>query len=642
MENRFGIKDLFLFLVLIALLISVWLAMKQNDRQWDELRIIRNRVEGQANDLRTIQDALRQGVAVANPNSTTAPIVADAQNDPFSRLRVAQQLPDYARGGWLVDAFGNSVGKLTPLVSSDAYASTVQGYVLESLATRDPDTLEWKPLLSEKWTINDTSAARDAAIQKLKEAGKSDADIAKDTSVPAALSITFKMRPGLRFSDGVPLTADDVFFSYTFVMDPAINSPRDKAFYSRITKVEKTGPDQVTFTYTEPYFEAFDLAAGMSILPKHFYGSFKPEEFNQSVGLLLGSGPYRLQDPKSWKPGTLIQLVRNDRYWGVQPAFDRLVWREISNDVAHLAAFRNGDIDLFGATPEQYREMSADQGLLARTQHFEYQSPVGGYRYIAWNERRDGKPTAFADVRVRQAMTMLLDRKRMIQEIMLGYAVEATGPFNPLSKQSSPEVKPWPYDVAKAKELLKAAGFEDRNGDGVIESADGKPFEFKLTYPSGSANYEKMVLFMKDAYARAGIVLKPDPLDWSVLVERLNNKNFEAVSLGWTAGIENDIYQMFHSSQMVAEGDDFMSYKNPKLDQIIDQARRTIDEKERMPLWREAHRILHEDQPYTFLSFGKSLVFLDKSIQNAKITKRMGLNDRTEWFVPAGKQRQAQ
>src|SRR5690606_34526623 len=101
------------------------------------------------------------------------------------------------------------------------------------------------------------------------------------------------------------------------------------------------------------------------------------------------------------------------------------------------------------------------------------------------------------------------------------------------------------------------------------------------------------------------------PLEWSVFTERLNNKDFQAITLAWSAGIETDIYQMFHSSQMIEGGDNFMSYKNPELDRVIEQARTTIDEDERLPLWKQAHRILHEDQPYTFLFFPNSLRFVN-------------------------------
>lgn len=644
MENRFGVKDFFLFLIITALLVSVWIGMKQYDRQWTELQSIRSRLDSQATDLRDIQSTLSRGVRTANPNatsSTTQPTTSafgDPADDPFSRLLEARKMQGFAMGDWLVDAFGSTVGNLTPLLSSDAYAGQVQGYVFESLIDRDPATLEWKPLLAQSWQIVDRVKEFQSAVDKLKADGKTSEEIAKDASVPDALEIKFKMRPGVQFSDGQPLTADDVIFTFNFIMDPKINSPREKAYYSRIREVKKTAPDEVTFYFREPYFEAFSLAGGLQVMPRHFYGTYTAENFNNSVGLLMGSGPYRLRDSKNWKPGTLIELVRNERYWGVQPAFDRFVFKEITNDVARQLAFRNGDIDLFGAFPEQYRQMIADAPLVERTQHYDYQSPVGGYRYIAWNEKISGKPSRFADKRVRQAMTMLLDRNRMLQEVMLGYGVLSTGPFNPQSKQFNQEIKPWPYDVDRAKQLLKDAGFADRNNDGVIEDTAGVPFSFRLTYPSGNANYEKMVLFVKDSFARAGIVCNPDPLDFSVLVERLKKKNFEAITLGWTAGIETDIFQMFHSTQMIEEGDNFMSYVNPELDKIIDEARITIDEDKRMALWRRAHEIMHEDQPYTFLFFGKSLVFIDKRISNVQLVK-MGLNPRVEWFVASGVQK---
>ena len=234
---------------------------------------------------------------------------------------------DFAEGGMLIDSFGSNIGKLTPLVSSDVYASTVQGFVLESLATRDPETLEWQPLLAESWKINDRTRERDAAIEKLRAEGKSDEEIQKDESVPPAIQVVFIMREGVSFSDGTPLTADDVVFTYQFTMNPQINAPRDRAYLSRISSVEKTGEREVTFTYAEPYFNAFELAASIGILPRHFYEPIKPETFNDSVGLLLGSGPYRLPNPENWRPGETVELLRNHRYWGVGGAIDRFIWR---------------------------------------------------------------------------------------------------------------------------------------------------------------------------------------------------------------------------------------------------------------------------------------------------------------------------
>lgn len=608
MENRFGIKDLFLFLLISVLIILVVLAMVQYDRQWERVKVIQAKLDDQAETLHKIESKLSSGFALAPPTSgpTTA---ADSGDDPFARDRAAAAMPGYARGDWLVDSLAGNTAKLTPLLSLDLYASNIQSFVLESLATRDPETLGWKPLLARDWTISEDG-----------------------------LKIAFRMRTGVTFSDGHPLTAADVVFTYRWAMDEKINAPRARVYLQTIDKVEQTGPDEVTFVFKEPYFKAFELAASFQVMPEHFYGKFTPQQFNDSVGLLLGSGAYRLEDPTSWKPGTQVQLVRNERYWGFSPALERLAYREITNDTARLSAFRNGEIDELTTSPEQYRQLLAEPAVLERTQHFEYLSPVGGYRYIGWNEHRNGHATVFADKRVRQAMTMLIDRDRLIQETMLGYAVVATGPFSPLSKQCSPAVKPWPYDVDAAKRLLAEAGFADRKGDGVLTGPDGKPLEFKLTYKSGAAVYEKMVFYLKDAFAKAGVILDPDPLEWAVLIDRLRKKDFDAITLGWSASIEGDIFQMFHSTQTIAGGDNSISYGNPDLDQVIDKARHTVEEADRMHLWHRAHEILHEDQPYTFLLFPKSLIFLDKRFRNIHPVK-LGLNPQDEWFVPREQQR---
>jgi peptide/nickel transport system substrate-binding protein len=289
--------------------------------------------------------------------------------------------------------------------------------------------------------------------------------------------------------------------------------------------------------------------------------------------------------------------------------------------------------------------MTHDPEVMKRSQAHDILSLNGGYRFVAWQEKKNGKPTRFADKRVRRAMAMLVDRKRLVQEVMLGYAELASGPFSPIGVQYDKSVKPLPYDVPAARKLLADAGFRDKDDDGVLDGPDGKPFRFKFTYPSGSPNYEKMALAFKDAYAKAGIVLEPEPLEWSVFASKLRNKDFEAVSLGWGGGNpESDIYQMFDSSQTVVGGDNFMCYISPEFDAANRQARRTVDQKARVPLWHKCHQILNEDQPYTFLINQKYLYFFDKRIKNVKPAK-LGLNywqyntGPIVWYVPGPMQK---
>lgn len=618
MQKRLTAKDWILYALIAVLITLLLLVMYQIDRQWLRLTEMQIALQAQAKDMRDLRSAVSSGTLARSENAataTTTPAVAAA----FNRAHAMTQQAGYAQGDWSVNAFGNNLKTLTPLVSTDAYASDVQSYVQESLITRNPDTLEWEGLIAKSWQVS--------------------AD---------GLTITFQMRDDVTFSDGKPLTADDVAFTFDFIMTEAIQAPRERAYLEKIASVKANGKYEVVFTYKEPYFEALSLAGGMTIFPKHFYEPYlkTPQTFNESKGLLLGSGPYQMPDPKGWTPDKgNVELVRNERYWGdVQPSYNRILWKIIQNDSARLTTYRNGEIDAYGARPNEYADLKQDPQMMGKSQNFEYMPPVAGYSYIGWNQERGGKPTRFADKRVRQAMSHLTDVQRVIKDVFLDYAEPAVSPFSNTSKQHDPALQPYAFNLEKAQALLKEVGYEDRNKDGVLEDAAGQPFEFKLTYFDANEDTKRMVLLLKDLYAKAGVKMIPFPQEWPVMLESLNKKDFDAITLGWTSGIETDIYQMFHSSQAKTDGDNTISYKNPALDSLIDKARATVDEATRMPLWQQAEHIMYDDQPYTFLMRRKTLAFIDKRIHNLQMTK-LGLNRGLlplENYVPAAQQKYQQ
>jgi peptide/nickel transport system substrate-binding protein len=614
MGNRFGVKDFLLMVLMVVIIISMWLSMKQRDREWEVLQSMREQSDTQNRELADLRKLLAQGIRVSGSASSQSAVAE--MGDPFKYVKEAEAQKDYATGDWFIDNLQSKVGVLTPLVSTDLYATIVQGRVLESLAYEDPNTLEYVPLLATSWQIS-----------------------------PDGLTFTFQLRRGVVFSDGEPFTADDVIFTFDWIMNPAVQAPRDRAYLEKVKSVEKHGDYEVVFHLREPYFQSLDLTAGLNILAKHFYSKFKPAQFNQNPGLLIGTGPYKLRDPQSWRPGQKIELLRNDQYWGETPSFDRIIYEQVETEAASLTMFRNAEVDTFAAQPEQYRLLMKDKDFVDHSQHFELDSPLGGYIYIGWNQKRDGKATVFADKRVRTAMTLLTDRQRICDEVMLGYARVADGPFDPLGKpQRAPGLQPLPYDPDKAKELLKEAGFEDRNGSGVLQGPDGQPFTFKLTYPSKIATYERVVLFIKDSYAKAGVKVELDPTDFSIMIDRINKRDFDVVSLGWSGAAEDDLYQIFDSSQIKDEGDDFISYVNPELDKLIEEARSTVDESKRMKLWQQCSQIIHEDQPYTFLYRSKSLLFMAPRIKDVS-TSKLGLNAIQRynmplpWYVPKALQK---
>ena len=643
MQKRFSSKDFILYLFLIIIILLILLAMYQVDRQWNKLTKLEQSFSAQSKDIGSLRSSLAElerkldrkiaqgAVFSAINNNSNANSKKNADNvdnavtenqetvpASFKRAFDATQKADYASGDWKIGSFSSTLKTLTPLVSNEADTSSVHAYVLESLLSRDPDTLEWSGMLAKSWKVSDDG-----------------------------LTITFELRHNIVFSDGEPMTAEDVAFTYTFTMNKAIKAPAQQAYFEPIESVTAADKYEVVFKFKRPYFMALGMAGGMEILPKHFYQEYleKPEEFNTSKGLLMGSGPYKLSDPKNWSSDEGgVDLVRNTRYWGaVQPAFDKIIWRVIENPSARLTTYRNGELDAYAARPVEYKKLKEDAQIKQITgdNQYEYMAPTAGYAYIGWNQVKNGKSTRFADKRVRQAMTFLTDREKIIKDILLGYAEVAISPFSPRSQQHDKNLKPRKADLEKAKALLKESGYEDRNGDGVLEDKEGNDFEFELVYSQSSEDTARMVLLIKDMYARAGIKLIPKPTEWPVMIEMLNKKTFDAITLGWTSGIETDIYQMFHSSQAKTDGNNFISYKSDALDKIIEQARTIVDDEKRMQVWRKAEAIFYEDQPYTFLRRSKSLVFINKRFKNVDMTK-LGLNYSfvpVETYVPQSEQK---
>ena len=639
MEKRFTLKDFFLFAAITAILVTLLVAMYMIDRQWNMMARMRATMQEQADDLRALRSdlkaldrrmengalaAARAAAPQAAPATDPQSAPADASHDDpaaapvFERAAAATRLAHYAPGDWLVRAFGVGLSTITPLISQDVYASDVQSYVQESLLSRNPDTLEWEGLVARAWEIGEDG-----------------------------LTISFRLRDGVAFSDGRPLTAEDVAFTFAFIMNEAIAAPRDRAYLEKIESVDATSPLDVVFRFREPYFNALALAGSMAVMPRHFYEPYlaEPATFNESKGLLLGSGPYRLADPKSWTPDLgIVELERNPRYWGpVAPSFDRILWKVIENDSARLTTFRNRDIDSYTARPREYEGLREDAALTGQARSFEFMNAVAGYSYIGWNQRRGGEPTRFADRQVREAMTWLTDRARIIDEIMLGHAEPAVSPFSPRSRQHDPAIEPRAFDPGRAATLLAEVGYEDRDGDGVLEDEAGEPFEFELVYYQENEDTERMVLFLKDLYARAGVHLKPVPAEWPVMLDLLGSRDYDAITLGWTSGVETDVYQMFHGSQTEDGGDNFVHFKHAEFDRLVDEARATVREEERMPLWQAVERIFHQEQPYTFLMRRKTLAFVDRRLQNLEVTK-LGLNlgfVPVEIFTPGAQQRYA-
>ena len=172
----------------------------------------------------------------------------------------------------------------------------------------------------------------------------------------------------------------------------------------------------------------------------------------------------------------------------------------------------------------------------------------------------------------------------------------------------------------------------------MLEKPDGDDFVVTLVYPAQNPTYRQLALFYKDALAVGGVTLELRPTEWNTMLQRLDERDFDAITLAWSGGVQSDPKQIFHSDSIEGGGNNFVSYRNEELDRLIDEARVTIDPQERQRLWHRVHAILREDQPYTFLFPREAVLFLDDRFRNVEVTK-LGLNDRIEYYVPTPDQR---
>jgi peptide/nickel transport system substrate-binding protein len=322
--------------------------------------------------------------------------------------------------------------------------------------------------------------------------------------------------------------------------------------------------------------------------------------------------------------------------------------------LACIQALRSHQVDIIIPEPEQFADLADDQKFCEQFYRLAYWNPGVPFFYIGWNQNTP----FFSDKRVRLAMTYMINREEIVRHLLEGNGQVITGPFyikgnQPRTNCPSAKVpdldkaesidassisagEPWPYDTAKAVDLLEQAGWIDSDGDGLRDK-DETAFRFRFMFSSDSALYNRLARFLKDEMAKAGIEVILDPLEWSVILDRLTNRQFDAYVASWAGDILEDPYKLFHSSQTGNGGCNYVGFSNPQADAIIEQARCTMNDDERNRLYHQLHRILHEEQPFTFLFTRPSFRLVDRRFKNVTIHK-MGLN-YLEWYVPENEQK---
>jgi len=498
-------------------------------------------------------------------------------------------------GGTLYRNLNGEPTTLNPLTYKDYYTTYILEVIFEGLLDRDPDTLEFRPALADKW-----EASADGLVY------------------------TFHLDPRAKWSDGMPVTADDVVFTYDTMLNDKIDCASLRSYYEDCKGCEKIDERTVRFTWKKPYFKSLEFSA-VTVLPKHIYQFKDPKEFNDINDKLVGSGPYVF---KEWKTGQHVILEKNPDYWMYSPPIDRIVFRFITEDQAEVQEMKAGKLDFISISPEWWDRLRGEPDTVGRFQWLRYGTPFEGYNYIGWNNIRP----PFNDKRVRQAMTMLVRREYILKYLWHDVGRVSTGPFWPEGMQIDPSIKPWPYDPKAALALLKEAGWEDRDGDGWLEDAAGKRFEFEFRSASGNPLIRDVVRIIQEEFRRVGIDMNVRLYEWSVFTKVLNNRDFDATMLSWGGGgVEDDPFQIWDSKSIADQGSNHISFRNAEADRLIETVRATIDPAKRNELSHEFHRLVHEEQPYTFMIARQSLRMVSLRVKGMVVHK-LG-PDWREWWL---------
>jgi peptide/nickel transport system substrate-binding protein len=463
----------------------------------------------------------------------------------------------------------------------------------------DPNTLDFtrtseKTALALGHLVSDSLVAYDAQLRLVSSVARSWA-WSEDH-----LRLTFRIRDGVSWHDGAPVGAADVVHTWRALTDPRTGLPDRAVAFNLVEAVEAPDPSTVLVTYRRPHAPAL-AAWTVPLVPQHVPASSDAP---------IGCGPWRLQ---RWERGQRLVLEP------VAPAAGLVPLRfEILPDLStRFAALCSGGVDICPLTPEHAGQLEGDADLQRRFRVLRYHALF--FQYIAW--RMDGSNPFFGDRRVRLAMTLAIDRGSYVRDVVRGFGAVASSTFHPDLWPEDAQLAPWPYDPARARELLRSAGWVPGR-DGALERA-GVPFRFHLSFPGGIAENRRIAEFVAASLARIGAVADLEPLDWAVFQERTRQRKFAAMLAYRYTDPDPDPYDLWHSSQ-AAGGVNYAGFTDREVDGWIESARESFDTAGRTRLYRSIERRLHDEQPDTVLCFPEARVAIDRNLSGV-VPSPMGL-----------------
>lgn len=502
-------------------------------------------------------------------------------------------------GGTLVIASPGDLDAANTLVSGEVYTQELLRFALFLPLLRHDAALEYEPALARSWEMSGDTA------------------------------IVFRLRDDVVWHDGVRTTAFDVAFTFERARDPATAFP-NSSYFERWTGVEVLDSFTVRFRL-DPHPDPLEGWVFTPIMPRHRLESvpadrLRQAEFNKNP---VGNGPFRF-----------VAYQANDRWifeanpdfpaeLGGRPYLDRVVWRVIPENSAQVTELLTGRADMI-LSPRATELHNLDDEPSVRA----VIKPSRKFQFIAWN----GKRPPFDDHRVRRALALAIDRVEILEALRAGYGRLAVGPIVPNHWAFDSTVAVLPYDTAAARALLAEAGFRDRNGDGTLEDAAGRDFEFYVTIPAANEYSRTIAEKVQADLARIGVRAVPRPTDFVAMIDDITSaeRRFDAVFLTWEPDFRlRDLRDLFHSA-MAGGPYQIATYRNAELDRLLDEAPALGDRNAARPLWRRVQEILRDEQPWTFTLYVPDLYAMRERIKGAEMDIRGAFVNLPRWWIAGG------
>jgi peptide/nickel transport system substrate-binding protein len=481
--------------------------------------------------------------------------------------------------------------RLNPVIANDSASGTINDQIFNGLVKYDKN-IRLIGDLAERWEVSNGSK-----------------------------TITFHIRKGVKWHDGVEFTAEDCLFSYNKFIDPNVATPYSSS-YMDVSSAEVVSKYIFRVTYKEPFSPALE-SWSMGMIPKHLLEGkdINTDSFNRKP---VGTGPYKFRE---WIAGQKIVLDANNEYFEGRPHIDQFIYRIIPDSSTMFQELLSGGVDMMGLNPLQYLRKSETRRIRENYRKFRY--PANAYTYMGYNLTN----LLFQDVKVRQALSYAIDRRSIIDGLLLGLGEPCTGPFSHVSWAYNPNAKSYDYNPRLASRMLAESGWEDRNRDGVLEK-NGRTFRFTILTNQGNTERIRTAEIIQQNLKAIGIDVSIRVMEWQAFLEQIDKRSFEAIILGWSMGRDPDLYDIWHSSKTKKGEYNFIGYKNTEVDRLLVEGRRTFDVEKRKKIYYRIHEVLAEEQPYAFLYVPDATPIVHKRFKGIEPAPLGIFYNFIKWYVP--------